>query len=108
VYLGLVERTKINGERGCKLSEEAKNIMASSYKNKNLALIKKIFERPVFYSAFGFIIQNNKIPNKHEIFEIMRKSNLSINQTTVDRRSSTVRSWLDWILRITNNEEFDE
>ena len=108
VYLGLVERTKVNGERGCKLSEEARNIMASSYKNKNLALMRKIFERPVFYSAFGFIIQNNKIPNKHEIFEIMKKSNLSINQTTIDRRSSTVRSWLDWVLRIANNEEFDE
>jgi hypothetical protein len=108
VYLGLVERTKINGEPCYKLSMEAKHIMAFKYKQKNLALIKKVFERPVFYNAFGFIIQNNKIPNKHEICNIMNRSNLSINHTTIDRRSSTVRNWLDWILRITNTEEYDE
>jgi hypothetical protein len=108
VYLGLVERTNINGEINYKLSVEAKRIMALKYKQKNIALIKKVFERPVFYKAFGFIIQNNRMPNKHEICNIMNKSNLSINQTTIDRRSSTVRSWLDWILRITNTEEYDE
>ena len=108
VYLGLVERTSINGERGCKLSLEAKNIMALSYKQKYLALIKKIFICPVFHKTFNFIIQNNKIPNKDEICQIMSKSNLSINKTTINRRSSTVRSWLDWILRVSNTEEYDE
>jgi len=108
VYLDLVERTSTNGERGCKLSLEAKNIMALSYKQKYLALIKKVFICPVFHKAFNFIIQNNKIPNKDEICQIMNKSNLSINKTTINRRSSTVRSWLDWILRVSNTEEYDE
>jgi hypothetical protein len=108
-YLGLVERIKINRERGgYRLSEESKCIMALPYKKKNLALIKKIFECPVFYKAFGFIIQNKKIPDKIEINNIMSKSDLSINPTTIDRRSSTVRSWLDWILRIANTDDFDD
>jgi hypothetical protein len=108
-YLGLVERIRINGERGYyKLSEEAKCIMAFHYKKKNLTLIKKMFECPVFYKAFGYIIQNKKIPDKNEICNIMSKSDLLINPTTIDRRSSTVRSWLDWILRITDSDEFDE
>jgi hypothetical protein len=98
----------INGERGCKLSAEAKSIMTLRYKQKYLALVKKFFECPVFYKAFDFIIQNKNIPNKEDICNIMNKSNLSINQTTIDRRSSTVRSWLDWVLRITNTEEYDE
>ncbi|MCL2480545.1 MAG: type II restriction endonuclease [Spirochaetaceae bacterium] len=108
VYLGLVERMNINGESGCKLSPEAKHIMSLNFKQKNLLLIRKIFERPIFYKAFGLIIQNNKIPDKHEICYIMNKSNLSINPTTIDRRASTVKSWLDWILRVANTEECDE
>jgi hypothetical protein len=108
VYLGLVERINVDGEKGCKLSIETKNIMALRYKQKNLALITKIFERPVFYKAFGFIIQNNRMPNKNEICNIMNNSNLSINQTTIERRASTVRSWLDWILRIANNDDYSE
>jgi len=108
IYLGLVERININGESGCKLSTEAKYIMALNYKQKNLALIKKIFERSVFHKTFGFIIEKNTIPNKNEICTIMSNFNLSINQTTIVRRSSTVRSWIDWILRIANTEEYDE
>jgi hypothetical protein len=108
VYLGLVERINVDGEKGCKLSIESRHIMALHYKQKNLALIKKIFERPVFHKAFGFIIQNNRMPNKNEICTIMNDSNLSINQTTIERRSSTVRSWIDWILRIANNDDYNE
>jgi hypothetical protein len=44
----------------------------------------------------------------NEICNIMRSSNLSINQTTIERRSSTVRSWLDWVLRIANNDDYSE
>jgi hypothetical protein len=108
VYLGLAERINIDGEKGCKLSIEAKNIMTLRYKQKNLALIAKIFGRPVFYKTFDFIIKNNRVPNKNEIRIIMNHSNLSINQTTIGRRSSTVRSWLDWILRIANNNDYNE
>jgi hypothetical protein len=107
-YLKLVERIDIDGESGCQLTLEAKHIMTLPYKAKNLILVRKIFECPVFYKAFGFIVQNNKIPNKSEICKIMNDSNLSITQTTIDRRSSTVRSWLDWILRITNTEGYND
>jgi hypothetical protein len=107
-YLELVERININGESGCRLSPEARRIMSLHYKQKNLALIRKIFERPVFYKTFGFIIKNNKMPNKNEICNIMNNSNLSINKTTIGRRSSTVQRWIDWILRITNTEDYNE
>jgi hypothetical protein len=108
VYLGLVERINVDGENWCKLSRESKHIMALRYKQKNLTLIEKIFKRPVFYKSFAFIIQNNRIPDKNEICTIMNGSNLSINQTTIERRSSTVRSWLDWILRIANHDDYSE
>jgi hypothetical protein len=108
-YLGLIERTdNIIGEREYQLSSKAREIMNLHYKEKYMALIKKILECPVFYKTFEFIIKHNKIPNKDEICAIMENSHLSINQTTIGRRSSTVRSWIDWILRIIDNNEYPE
>lgn len=105
-YLGLVERITVNGERGCQLSAEAKRIMNLRYKEKYLGVIKKIFERSVFYKAFEFMAKNNKIPNKNEICAIMHDAHLPnpINQTTIGRRSSTVRSWIEWIVSMADND----
>ena len=38
------------------------------------------------------------------ICEIMSTSNLSINNTTIERRASTVRGWIDWILKMAVSE----
>lgn len=100
-YLGLIERgTNVDGEREYRLSAEAQIIMGMRYKPKHMALIKKVLERPVFHKVFGISIQSGSIPEKNEICKVMTESNLKINQVTINRRSSTVRSWMDWILRI--------
>jgi hypothetical protein len=104
-YLELIERTgNINGEREYQLSRDAKIIMALRYKQKNLAIVRKIFERPVFHKAFQFIIQNSVLPDKKEICNVMRSANLRISEATIERRSATVLSWIDWILRLANDE----
>jgi hypothetical protein len=108
-YLGLIERThNIKRERMYQLSPEAQNIMSLRYKEKYLMLIRKIFERPVFYKAFEVIIKYKKKPDKNEICSIMKQVHLSINQTTIERRSSSVRSWINWILQIADNDEYSE
>ena len=107
-YLQLIERTNIEGERYYILSDEAKTIMSLRYKQKYLTIIKKIFERPVFYKAFEVLITDKRIPNIQEIYSIMKKSNLQINETTIGRRASSVRGWIDWILRLTNSDGFEE
>lgn len=100
-YLGLIKRTtNIYGEREYQLSDEAQSIMGLRYKPKHMALIKKVLECPVFHKVFGISIQNGNVPDKNEIRQVMIESNLKINQVTINRRSSTVRSWIDWILRI--------
>ncbi len=102
-YLGLIERTKNeDNERIYKLSQEAYRIMKLKYKEKQLSLIKKIIERPVFYNVFELAIRFGTLPEKKEICSIMVEANLSISQVTIERRSSTVRSWIDWILRLAN------
>jgi hypothetical protein len=103
-YLNLIERTKnINGEQEYQLSAEAKNMMTLPYKKKNLALVKRILERPVFHDVFGCIIGNNRRPDKRAVCDIMGGAKLSINQTTIERRSATVLSWIDWILSLAEN-----
>lgn len=100
-YLDLIERgTNVDGEREYRLSAEAQIIMGMRYKLKHMALIKKVLERPVFHKVFGISIQSGSIPEKNEICKVMADSNLNINHVTINRRSSTVRSWMDWILRI--------
>lgn len=100
-YLGLIERKNNNdGEREYRLSSDAQKIMTLRHKPKNLALVRKILERPVFHKVFGIAIEACSVPDKNEVCRVMIDSALNINQTTIDRRSSTVRGWIDWIFRL--------
>ena len=100
-YLGLIERSTIeNSKRVYRLTPESRNIMSLPYKEKHLALIKKILERRIFNEAYSIFLKSNRFPNDNEICEIMRSANLTINDTTIGRRVSTVRGWLNWILQI--------
>jgi len=100
-YLGFIERGKNeDGERLYQLSAEARSIMSLRHKPKFIALMKKILSCPVFNEVFGLAIQAGVLPDKQAICEIMSNSDLSINSTTIERRASTVRGWLDWIFRM--------
>ncbi|GHV51897.1 hypothetical protein FACS1894216_07010 [Synergistales bacterium] len=104
-YLGFVGRgNNTEGEREFFLTPEAKRIMMLRYKQKHMEVIKKVLECPVFNRAFGMALNGGELPDKNMVCQIMRESNLSINETTIDRRSSTVRGWLDWIFRISAAE----
>ena len=97
-YLGLLYRdTNEYGERQYTLSREAKSIMELRYKQKYLALIRTMLERPVVPKAFGVALRSSGVPEKAAICKIMEEADLPINGTTIMRRSSTVRGWLEWI-----------
>lgn len=104
-YLGLVELTSNeNNKRQYMLSPEARQIMKMRYKAKHLALIKKVLERPIFHRVFGLAISSGGLPDNSEISRIMLGANLEICSNTIERRASTVRGWIDWILRQTTAE----
>jgi hypothetical protein len=101
-YLGFIERFEITGrERGYRLTPDARKIMSLPYKQKHLALIRKILEKPVFHQVFENFITTNFF-SATKIYQIMQKANFSIpiNPTTIKRRSSTVSGWLDWMIRL--------
>jgi len=102
-YLGLVERfSTYENERGYRLTAEARKIMSLSYKSKHLALIKKILERSVFNRAFAIFVKSNEMPDTNAVCQIMSTTSFSkpINNTTIDRRSSSVIGWLRWMIDI--------
>jgi hypothetical protein len=102
-YLGFIERfTTTEHERGYRLTTDARQIMSLPYKQKYLALIRRVFEKPVFHQAFEIFVKTKSTPDKSAICQIMQgvKFLKPINETTIDRRSSTVSGWLDWMFRL--------
>lgn len=99
-YLGLVDSYKKSGTREIifYLTDTGKDIMSQKYKQKILSLIETILKYPVFYQTFEMIMNQGEIPTRDEICEIL--SHLNLNDTTKDRRSRTVRSWMKWIFEI--------
>ncbi len=99
-YLDLIVRD-VNGygERQYALTKDAKRIMEMHHKQKYLALIGKVLQRKVFYHAFGLAVQIGGVPDKESVCAIMREMDLPLSDSTIGRRSSTVRSWLDWIFK---------
>ncbi|TRM10351.1 translation elongation factor [Lentibacillus cibarius] len=105
IYLGLIERY-INDSRKevmFKLTSRGRKIMASSYKQKYLGLVSSILEHEPFRQVLIEYIQSGYPPEKSRVVEIMKRCNLYNieSDSTYKRRSSSIFSWIDWILDLT-------
>jgi hypothetical protein len=97
-YLSLVEKYQTaENPVMYRLTPEARRMMNLRYKAKYLSFIRCILKMPVFHKVFGVAIQDAHTPPKSIIREMMAQAGLSLNETTLDRRTSTVRGWMDWI-----------
>lgn len=100
-YLGLVEKNDSN----YKLSALGEKILSYSFKTRQLAFCKCILAHKAFYSTLKKFFDCRVMPSKNEIVQIMKTSNLrNINSDeTFERRSSTIRSWINWIVGLIND-----
>lgn len=100
-YLGLVEKQKGECKSVYALTDFGQRVMRLSFKQRQLSLCKRILEHKVFHEVFQHYRTGN-IPSRNTIIQIMKESNLyRINsEKTYSRRSSTITSWIDWILRL--------
>ena len=98
-YIGLISKHKnsIYKEITYSLTDNGKLILRKKHKAKYLELIKIILKYRVFYEAFNLTINNGEIPGKEKVCQVMEENRLAINNTTIARRSTTVRRWLEWI-----------
>lgn len=104
-YLGLINKTKDNGEIIYFLTDKGRHIFNLNVSKRQIEFIKLILSHLVFNQVLKKYFKNSVQPSIIEIVEIMKISNLyKINSdATFKRRASTISSWLNWILD--QNEE---
>ena len=98
-YLGLAE--KVSDEEGVKvhISGLGKRILRMKYKERQLEYVRLIMEHQIFHELFGVMLQIGEIPDKLFVTAKMRELGVC-GENLIDRRSSSVRGWLYWILTL--------
>jgi hypothetical protein len=99
-YLGLFEQI---GKEIC-LTSQANQIIKLSPKEKQLAFVKLIIKHKVFKDALIEFLANGKPPTTQKIIEFMKNTKLNIGEDTMKRRSSTVSSWISWIIELVEED----
>lgn len=99
-YLGLIDKMQENREVIYFLTENGQKLFDLSISDRQQKFIELILSHSTFNKALDFYFNKGESPNKDEIVEIMKESDLfNINSnSTFKRRSSTVSSWINWIL----------
>lgn len=99
-YLGLIEKQRTSGGAiTFELTDKGKNIFQLPLSHRNLELIKLILSFQIFNESLKIYFESGSSPNKAQLVQIIQETPLArkINKTTMERRASTVRGWLDWI-----------
>lgn len=96
-YLGLIEK-----DNNYKLSALGKNIMSMNHKNKNIEIIKLILSHKPFYIALEQYINNFDFDNDKIAEEIYNSRSEINSMVTAGRRTSTVTSWIKWVIELTS------
>lgn len=103
IYLGLAKKT--NGF--IKLTKEGAEILNKRKREKYLYIARKILEHKVFKESLQLYIKKaNPLTRKEVYKKVMKKNkdslykrgNGTLSRETLLRRSSTVKSWVNWIL----------
>ncbi len=99
-YLGLIDKKQDNGEIIYFLSDNGQKLFNLSIIDRQVKFIELILSHLVFNKALNLYFNKSESPNKDEIVEIMKQSDLyNVNsESTFKRRSSTISSWINWIL----------
>lgn len=99
-YLGLIDKKRENGEVSYFLSKEGESLFRLSITQRQEKYIQLILSHLAFSASLNLHFKKDYLPTKAEIVGIMKSSNLYNvdSESTYSRRSSTVLSWINWIL----------
>jgi hypothetical protein len=103
-YLGLLEKEREKGTSIYKLSKRGREIIKLNYKQRQLAYCACILSHKAFRDTLRLCLDRGNMPSINEIVRIMKDSNLYEvkSDSTFQRRSSTIKGWLNWILDLIN------
>lgn len=99
-YLGLIDNKPENGQTYCFMTDEGYKLFEKSIFERQIEFIKLILSHSVFKQSLNLYLEKGDAPNHNEIVIIMKSSNLYNIESddTFRRRSSTVLSWINWIV----------
>ncbi|NIZ70220.1 DUF7226 domain-containing protein, partial [Entomospira culicis] len=92
------------------LTSRGKDFLQQTPKNQTLLLIQAISEHPIFYQVLQLSLSAGHPLSKKEICKIMLHATETqqYQNSTIERRSSTVYSWILWIFEQMNGSLFDQ
>lgn len=100
-YLGYAEKIK----RGAPITitRKGKHILQTKDKKSGkLEIVSDILSDPVFNDCMKLTLKEGEIVSKSLAKNVIRKyvADNSINEITINRRASSIRGWLNWILNL--------
>lgn len=98
-YLGLAE--KLSDEEGVKvhITGLGRRLLKMKYKERQLEYVRLILEHRIFHELFEIMLRVGDVPDKVCVTAKMRELDVC-SENLIDRRSSSVRGWLYWILTL--------
>lgn len=100
-YLGLFDR-----ERGrISLSPKGKQVVKLGRRERQLALVRLMFEHEIFHKLFESFYRSGSLPDIDTVEETMLNLNVCNAGATVHRRAQSVLGWLRWIIATADDEE---
>ena len=102
-YLGLVDATK----SAYRLTPEGVELATTDIRTRHLHLAGKMLQHEVFRSCLEIALAQGEMPNRQTIVDLMKSSHLYHidSEETYKRRSSTINSWLYWILSLISHDD---
>ncbi|MDR3046266.1 MAG: transcriptional regulator [Bacteroidales bacterium] len=99
-YLGLIDVGRKDGQNVCYLTKKGQYIFNFSIVDRQVEFVKLILSHSVFKNTLKLYFENGEMPNKNDIVEIMKSSNLYNigSDETYFRRASTITGWINWIM----------
>lgn len=101
VYLGLIKRYKKESICNYKLSSLGKQIFRLPLRSRHIRVAELILSHKPFRQTLQCYIEHANIPSREEVINIMRRCELyHMSEKLYYRRSSTVISWINWVLNL--------
>lgn len=103
-YLGLIERSyNEKREPVYTLTSKGLKILSFDFKHRQLEFCKCILQHTVFAKALTRYLKAGVMLTKPDVVQLMKEAKIKrINENTMDRRSSSVIGWINWIVSLNN------
>ena len=100
-YIGLAE--KRTDEEGVKvhITGMGRRLLKMKYKERQLEYVSLILRHQIFHELFEIMMRIGEVPDKACVITKMRELRVC-SENLIERRSSSVRGWLYWILTLVN------